>query len=113
VTNRRLQALCQTWQERLNLREWTIDAKVVTRKLLDKGADGNAWWTQDEQKGHIYVWRGLSDEAAEATLVHELGHVLFEGHGEPADYCVHRERALNKFAAALLTGYGPNKHAAE
>jgi hypothetical protein len=114
MTTRRLQALCETWQGRLNLVEWRIEAKAVPRGTFSqKGRDGEVGWDPDTQKATLYVWRGLSDEVAELTLIHELGHVLFEGHGEPADYCVHRERALNKLAAALLTGYGPTQHAAQ
>jgi hypothetical protein len=99
VTSRQLTALCRKWQARLGLLDWTISTKLVPADKLDKDCVANCWWRSDEMVAD--VWIDESAGAKESSLVHELLHILYQGHGPVQPYNVNLERAINKTTSAL------------
>lgn len=100
MTLPQLRKRTSVWQTRLNLREWTL---IVAWGREDEmvGLAGCCQWNAEELHAVIHINR--RDPTPEGTLVHELLHILLDGHLEevPA-YDVHRERAINRMTAALL-----------
>lgn len=106
---RQLRVLAKEWQAKLGLTEWEI--KVAWGKLSDSpdpakyemypDCEGNTWWFTEDFRVIILIRKGCED--LEGTLVHELLHVLIEGHRTaPAKYDPLYERAINKLTKALL-----------
>lgn len=85
------------WQERLNLREWTITARWDRCK-----EQGWCVWSSEELTAEVGIAR--HGRAKEETLIHELLHLVFEGHGpiHARTYNHHLERAINRTASALM-----------
>lgn len=89
------------WKERLNLREWSITVQLGTKKEMPDSV-GMALWSAEELSAVVKIRRGEKEQ--EPTLVHELLHILLQGHANyDGVYDVHTERAINRIAAALTT----------
>lgn len=84
------------WQHKLNLADWRISIKWGA-----PGHQGWCSWHPEEQYGEIQINKSTLDPVS--TLVHELLHIVLEGHQEHTrEYSIPFERAINKIAAALL-----------
>lgn len=92
-----LQQLGREWQEKLNLREWSISYSWGA-----KGLEGCCFWHPEELHADVEVSRRA--RAKEQTLVHELLHVVLQGHlpCPGGEYDVHLERAINRISAAFV-----------
>lgn len=91
-----LRAHLTKWQHRLNLADWKISIKWGAA-----GHQGWCSWHPEEQYASIEINRTCGDPVS--TLVHELLHIVIEGHQpETREYSVPLERAINKISAALL-----------
>lgn len=91
------------WQEVLNLLEWKITIRWATAKESVECVGLN-YFSVEEQKSAVAIARNCPKNMQEETLVHELLHLVFDGHTptDPDKYDPLHERALNKTAAALI-----------
>lgn len=99
-----LRSLCDYWVNRLNLKEWYISVRWATKEE-SKVHQGGCKWNTEELKAAVYIsHNGNANVEVEETLVHELLHVVLDGHIDFDDwkYDVNRERAINRIAAALV-----------
>lgn len=102
MTSAQLQARCDYWADRLNLREWHITATFGTAKQMH-GDLGNVFWHTEELKATVRISRTVT--AKEETLIHELLHVVIQGHAPlTTPYDVNLEKAINRLAAAFMVG---------
>lgn len=104
MTLRELRKCAARWQEALNLREWKIRVDWGTGDESPESGPvvGCCQWNAEELQAKIHITRGSVSQ--EETLVHEMLHIVYQGHLEavPEEYDVHLERALNRTAAALV-----------
>jgi len=85
------------WQGRLNLREWRISVRWGSAKEFH----GRIWWNTEELTATMEINKYTKNK--EETLVHELLHLVLQGHEElTAEYDVNLEKAINRIAAALI-----------
>ena len=95
------------WQEALNLREWKIVVKFGTAKEMEDAqgirCQGLNYISVEELESHIFLDRKVIEQDVESTLVHELLHLVFDGHkNQTMRYDPMQERALNRTAGALM-----------
>lgn len=120
MTQRTLTRLKNLWQKRLGLEDWKISATFCSEETFKEkiGGDsvGGCFWTADRKIAEIYIRKpsvlhSLGDDL-EDILVHEMLHILLEGHKEeiPPDD-VNTERAINQLSAALIRPYRRRKKA--
>lgn len=86
---------------RLEMHEWLPRAEFKVTRL--PGLCGESSWHPEERQCWIAV-SPASDEEMEKTLVHEILHVLYEGHLSPMgvdSYDPGYELGLNRTAEAL------------
>src|SRR5579884_309177 len=96
-----LQALAEEWARRLGMAEWTTINVLWANKKEQKEVTGCCYWHVPESLVTIKIDR--AEPKKEETLVHELLHVLLEGHlSEARPYDELYERALNRASAALV-----------
>lgn len=101
MTLKHLRARTEYWRERLNLKEWTISVGWGTKKEM-AGCVGCCTWSAEEMCALVKIKRDEPAKELEPTLVHELLHLVLQGHSNyDGEYDVHLERAINKLAAAL------------
>lgn len=102
MTSRQLTKLGRRFLKRLEADEWLRGTQFKSRKLDD--LYGLSEWFVEERCALITVHNALSDDDAGTTLVHELLHVVLEGH-KPitahGKYDPNYELALNRIAKAL------------
>jgi len=99
MTISQLRARTDYWRNRLNLKEWQITVEWGGKKEMTDCV-GCCIWSAEELCAIVKIKRGEKEQ--EPTLVHELLHLVFQGHSNyDGNYDVHLERALNKTAAAL------------
>jgi hypothetical protein len=100
----------QTWQQRLNLKDWTIQVELVHPSKLEPKTLGNVHWDTDTRHATIGVlssydyqlpYQEMLDDM-EFTVVHELVHI--ELASLPRSDASRRieEHAVNELASALL-----------
>jgi hypothetical protein len=100
----------QTWQDRMNLKEWNIRVQLVRADQLEPKTLGNIHWDTDSKTAAISVlstqdytlpWKAMLDDM-EFTVVHELVHL--ELASLPRSDASRRveEHAVNEIANALL-----------
>jgi hypothetical protein len=91
------------WQEILCLRDWRFFVKWGKVKDLARvEAVGLCVWTAEERAAEIVLARRQTD--LESTLVHEMLHVVLEGHKNYSGrYDVHQERIINGLAQGYLS----------
>lgn len=100
MTLSRLRERCDYWKDLLNLREWTIEVRWGSTKETPR-LHGYCWWHSEEFQAVVAVWKGSREK--EAVLVHELLHIVIEGHQElTREYDVNIERAINRITYAML-----------
>lgn len=97
--------LVKLWQKRLALRDWEIDLEVVAEND-SPDSWGEIVWFADSREAQMKISRGLGPWQHESTVVHELLHLLLQGHqNDYGGYDVHEERAINTLAALLVASY--------
>jgi hypothetical protein len=116
MTQRQLAFACGRWRRRLGMDEWRIHAEFVPQaKLkLNRDPDRNYYGltTIDLPKHRALIQICNVEEMAvfdpalpiEVTLVHELGHVLFDPSSRIAEDALF-ELGLDRFARALVRAY--------
>jgi hypothetical protein len=99
LTIRQLRNLLLEWQSILKLTTWTITLNYGTNKYMGGNVGLNVF-SPEEEISNIYLRRG----EGESTLVHELLHLVFDGHKAPEGqaYSTLHERAINRTAEALV-----------
>lgn len=105
-----LRRLTKLWQKRLKLQDWKLDVRFAA-DMADTSA-GECWWHPDNRTAEIHILPPhIIEDDIEETLVHELLHVLYEGHAWNTEdsLSVHQERAHNQAAAALVSAYSRKK----
>jgi hypothetical protein len=103
MTTRKLTAMGKRFMRLLEMDEWIARAEFKVTRL--KGLCGESAWHPEERKCWIAISPAPDEEMAE-TLVHELLHVLYEGHLPPVGmdgdaYDASYELGLNRTARAL------------
>lgn len=98
---RELKGQLEYWQARLNLREWSITLQWLTPKEA-REFHGLCAWSVEDLTATIKLWQ--RSPKLEATLVHELLHLVLQGHREYETYDPTLERAINRISAALMEG---------
>jgi len=101
---RQIRKLLAFWVQVLNLSEWKITARWGTKSEMDgDDAVGLNFYSVEELVSTILLDRSQPADEYEHTLVHELLHLVFDGHKPPGGkYDPLHERALNKTATALI-----------
>jgi hypothetical protein len=96
---RTTRSLCKYWQAVLNLPEWTIKLR---RPEKDECSDAIAWiyWSPEELTATLV----MRAHAEEDSLVHELLHLVLDGHKNYASelYSELHERSINRITASLI-----------
>ena len=102
----------QAWQQRLNLQDWDLRAKLVHPDALEPKTLGNIRWNTDTHHATIGVLstynydRNLTNEAMlddmEFTIVHELVHLHLASLPRSEASRRVEEHAVNELAKALL-----------
>lgn len=84
------------------MQEWTIkvEVKPPDECLVDgEPTSGYVTWASENAKLSAEIT--LSETAGEDTLVHELLHIVIEGHKPYEKYDSQTERAINRIAAVI------------
>ena len=105
MTPEELQSRCDYWLDRFAMGEWRgrCKASVKTPKFIEKltgmAALAGVCWNATELTAEIYLTRkGLN----EACLLHEIFHLLLEGHGSYQGYNETTERTINRLVEGTL-----------
>ena len=106
MTTGNLKRLCTLWQKRLRLQDWKV---AISFGDVEEGNCGLTSYYPDEMRADVVIATdvnqyGYADGGIEATLVHELLHIVIHGH-KTQGRSVQMERAINMIADALLDGY--------
>lgn len=86
------------WKRRFNLQEWSIRVKVRPDAEMPDNLGTVTWFVEDAKP---IATMELRETAEEETLVHELLHLVIQGHAPYEEYDPHQERAINRIAAVL------------
>jgi hypothetical protein len=100
----------RTWQERMSLKDWNIDVRLVRAGALEPDTLGNIHWDSNIKKASIEVLSSydypLSTPAMlddmEFTVVHELVHLDLASLPRSKASRRNEEHAVNQLANALL-----------
>lgn len=100
----------QSWQRRLGLSEWRIEAKIVRLTQLPKGTVANIHWSLPKRAAIIKVLDPLDSTVArhlilrdtELSVIHELVHLSMAKLPLDAGNTDLEEEAVKKLSAALL-----------
>lgn len=99
--------LVRYWQTILGLTEWEItEVRWFARDETDE-LDGDNNYFAEGLKSKIRLRREQSDDDLEETIVHELLHLMIDGHKDitaviGGNYDAMHERALNRLANVLV-----------
>ena len=108
MTSRELTALGRRYMRLMEMDEWIRGTQFRVRKL--DGLYGLSEWFVEERCALITVNRGLDPELTETTLIHELLHLVLEGH-KPltahSKYDPNYELALNRVAKGIWKSQQP------
>lgn len=104
VKIREARRLAHYWLDILGIPEWK--EKLVVRWGAKKempDVDGLNFIEPEFVESEILLWPRRSDEEIEHTIVHELLHLVVDGHKVPdTKYDPMHERALNRLATTLI-----------
>jgi hypothetical protein len=104
-----LSAICRRWRKRFPLLQpWRIRVRFA-RAAAMKGSVGLCSFMPEYQAAEILILhpddRGPSDPDIEADVVHELLHVVIQGHKGPQKYDPAFELGINSMTDALCKAY--------
>jgi hypothetical protein len=100
----------QTWQDRLDLRDWKLRVQLLRPSQLEPKTMGNIHWDTDVKEATIGVlssydyqlpWKAMLDDM-EFTIVHELVHLHLASLPKSEASRRTEEHAVNELANALL-----------
>jgi hypothetical protein len=100
----------QTWQDRMNLKDWDIRIELVRASELEPKTLGNIHWDTDVKSAKILVlapedyklpYKEMLDDM-EFTVVHELVHLQLASLPRSDASRRIEEHAVNEIASALL-----------
>lgn len=104
MTLKRLRTLAKKWIVALRLTDWEIDFELVANtEDLDECA-GTCVWQPEYKTAMIKIAGDQPPGEIEETLIHELLHVVLEGHKpltQTYKYDAMYERGLNVISEAL------------
>lgn len=107
MTQRQLTKLTKTWAHRLGIGDWKISVKFMPAEDMEDD-QGQCWYYPEYRRADIHILREQDtqegDDSIEAAVVHELLHIVLEGHRplEGGKYDAMFERGLNLIANALI-----------
>jgi len=109
MNKRELNSLVKYWQGQFNLQDWKI--KVFWKSKEDMKEDdggycaGRAYYAPEFGSADVWILcpedRDETDDSIESDVIHELLHILLEGHKGQSVYDARYERALNIIAKRL------------
>ncbi len=106
MTLYQLSERCGYWMARLNLPHWHVKVQWETAAALKRqlGFDalGCVTWDTENEYAVISISRSCEKAEREPTLVHEILHIVWDGHREVQPHDLDKERAINRITAALL-----------
>jgi hypothetical protein len=114
MTQAQLSRLCAKWKKRLGLVTWKTRVRFVRFGNM-AGELGRVEFYPEMMRAEISILHpddrtAKPDERyPELDLVHELLHLLIDGHKGPDKYSIAHERAINAIAEALWKGYRPRR----
>jgi hypothetical protein len=100
----------QTWQDRMNLKDWDIRVELVRSSQLEPKTLGNVHWDMDVKQARIMVlspedytlpYKEMLDDM-EFNVVHELVHIELASLPRSDASRRNEEHAVNEIASALL-----------
>lgn len=98
------------WQDRLNLKDWKLEVKLLRTSQLEPRTMGNIRWDMDARQATIGVlssydynmpWQAMLDDM-EFTIVHEMVHLHLASLPRSEASRRNEEHAVNEIATALL-----------
>jgi hypothetical protein len=100
----------RTWQDRMNLKDWSIQVELVRADKLEPKTLGNIHWDTDVKTASISVLSPMDYKLAyqpmlrdmELTIVHELVHLELASLPRNDASTRVEEHAVNEIADALL-----------
>ncbi|HYZ84750.1 MAG TPA: hypothetical protein VE621_10120 [Bryobacteraceae bacterium] len=111
LTPEMVAAWVKRWQSRLNLQEWTIEAKIVRQKDLPKNAVANIRWSLGTRKATIRVLDPVDSSLkaseivrdTELSVVHELVHLSMAKLPLDPNHTDLEEEAVKRLSVALMS----------
>ena len=107
-----LKKLCETWQSRLRINDWTILLRWAKSNELEHEYGTNAYDPR-QMICEIVIKPGCDDNypdgGVEQTLIHELLHLVMHGNVDYEKEDILQERAINQIADALYWAYRMKK----
>jgi hypothetical protein len=117
VAERYVDQVLHTWQERLDLNDWTIQANLVRPSSLEPKTLGNIHWDLNKKHATISVLsaydytlptQAMLDDM-EFTVVHEMIHLHLASLPKTNASRPLEEHAVNEIARALLRLAKPSR----
>lgn len=113
LNDEQLQQRLVYWQEKLNLLDWKIEAKIKRANHMRENCAGAVNWTMQKKMATIaildpidYPDDVMGEQDMENTLVHELLHLhlapMNDDYSENEHYILFEEWAINSIAGALI-----------
>lgn len=99
MTQAQAEKECAYWVKRLGLKEWSENTTINVIPAAEMPDEwGTCQWITEECSATIRI----REDADRATIVHELLHLVLDGHKRYRRYSEMSERAINRIAAALV-----------
>ena len=107
---RELRRLLKIWAKRLRVDDWELNVKWgKPDNMTGEGVQGNIFFEPEFRRALIVLlalkYREEEGDSPEEDLIHELLHLVLQGHGTRMKYDAMFERGLNQIAHALYTAY--------
>jgi hypothetical protein len=110
LTEDQVNSWVRTWQRRLGLEDWVIEAKIVRLASLPKGTIANIHWSLPKRKASIKVLDSIDSTLpkseivrdTELSVVHELIHLSMAKLPLDSNHTELEEEAVKKISSALL-----------
>lgn len=101
LTKAQINTLVRRWQKKFGLADWKITVNVIPAEELN-GCAGTLEWETEYHAATMTLAAELPKPDLEETVVHELLHLLLEGHKSAnSRYDAMYERGLNTLSALL------------
>lgn len=102
LSKAQINTLVRRWQKKLGLADWKITVVLASTADEIDGCAGTILWETEYHSATMTLAAELSRADLEETVIHELLHLLFEGHKSATSrYDAMYERGLNTLSAIL------------